>query len=343
MSPLWLVVIVGALVFGLWLLFARVWTRRSTLRTRAARFSLALAATMISLLAVEIVFHDFVVVSDGFGFTLASKRWMHLHWRPVNSLGYRDLEPDRASLDGRRVLLVVGDSFVAGHGTADYRDRFANVLGGLLGDGWRVRVVARRGWNTRQEARGLRRYPLDPDVVVLSYYSNDIEGAARRAGWPMPSLVRPPPGFLQPFVDHLYSVNWVYWRLVRFRDARAMGAIYRRYIDEIGRHKSVWTLHERELRSLLRAARRRGAERVLVVVFPNLVDPESSLPITSRVVGWMRRRGVETLDLYPRLAGRDTESLVVNRMDAHPSVALHREVARLLYDRLVSEGAVASR
>jgi len=333
MNPAVLTTVVFAILVALWQLFARVWTRPSGLRTAATRLSLSLGTLLICLVAAEVYCYNFVIVSDGFGFTLASHRWMQKHWWPVNSLGYRDLEPDSAAIAGRRLLVVVGDSFVAGDGTADYRDRFANVLGAHLGDGWRVNVVAKRGWNTPQEIAGLRRFPLAPDVVVLSYYVNDIEVAAAKAGRPRPGLVVPPPRLLRPFVDNLYSLNYAYWRLYRFREGGSMGAIYRRYLIEVARDDQIWLLQLRELRSLVQLAERR-AKRVVAVVFPTLVDTEASRPLTTKVVQLLRRRRVEVLDLAPRLAGRDTASLIVNRMNVHPSVALHHEVADLLYEML---------
>lgn len=80
---------------------------------------------------------------------------------------------------GIRRVLVLGDSFTAGHGVDEYRHRFSNVLGENLGDGWAVANVARVGWQTGQQIRALREFPYDPDIVVLSYTMNDILGVSR--------------------------------------------------------------------------------------------------------------------------------------------------------------------
>ena len=57
----------------------------------------------------------FFAQSDGFNLTLSSRNWFARYWQPINSLGYRDVEP-RAPRPGEKFVLVVGDSFVAGHG-----------------------------------------------------------------------------------------------------------------------------------------------------------------------------------------------------------------------------------
>ena len=80
----------------------------------------------------------FAVSSDAFGHTLASRQWFAKYWKPINSFGYRDIEHDLKNLGGKKLLFVVGDSFVAGHGITNPRDRFSDVLGAQLEENWEV-------------------------------------------------------------------------------------------------------------------------------------------------------------------------------------------------------------
>src|SRR5271165_2127144 len=107
---------------------------------------------------------------------------MTLYWKPVNTLGYRDIERTESEFLTRRSVLVVGDSFVAGVGIDEARQRFSDVLGDRLGKGWVVPNVAQLGSTTTDEIGAIHTYPFRLDRIILSYFINDIEGAAKRKG-----------------------------------------------------------------------------------------------------------------------------------------------------------------
>ena len=87
-----------------------------------------------TLIVLESFFRAFVVYPDGFSYTLASQKRLAEYWKPINSFGYRDIEHDLSSLGSKKILFVVGDSFVAGQGIDNPRDRFSDVLAAQLGD-----------------------------------------------------------------------------------------------------------------------------------------------------------------------------------------------------------------
>ena len=165
----------------------------SMVRSVLMNLSVSAAAVLYVFLALELLFYSSFVISDTFSFTLASQRWMETYWHPINALGYRDVEHDPAEFSNKQVLLVVGDSFVAGHGIARIEDRFSNVLQRNLGEHYLVVNVARNGWNTADEYQAIVSYPYKPKKIVLSYYINDILGAAERSGYVRPIRVEPSP------------------------------------------------------------------------------------------------------------------------------------------------------
>src|SRR5262245_21618978 len=90
---------------------------------RMARAIARLGLVALVLLAGEGVF-SMIDRSHAVGYTLAARLWFARHWTPPgNSFGYRDVEhPD----DGKKKLFVLGDSFVAGMGIRDVRERFTD-------------------------------------------------------------------------------------------------------------------------------------------------------------------------------------------------------------------------
>jgi hypothetical protein len=318
-------------VLALWLRLG--WRRRSRARAVVVRLVLAMAATGYALLALELGVYAFLDRSDSFGYTLAAKRWFAKHWRPLNSLQIRDVEHDPSALAAKRVVYVVGDSLVAGHGVRDPADRFANVLSARLGSDYEVVVLAKCGWHTIDELEAMRAYPAQPEVVVLSYYFNDVEHAVAAHGLRAPEPFAPPPPALRPLVQRSHLLNFVYWRVYRFANAAEIDRRAWAFFQDVWLRPDVWATHRAELLSVVDFARQRGS-RLIVAVFPQLREVERSRPYTARVVELMREQQVEVLDLTEHLAGRDPDDLIVGPLDNHPGVALHHEVGELLFERI---------
>ena len=132
---------------------------------------------------------------------MRGKAWFERHWKPVNSLGYRDAEPFPPK-PGQKSLVVLGDSFAAGHGVNRAEDRFSSVAATILGQDWQVFNVAKIGWDTMDETRALKAFPVKPDVVVLAYYLNDIFHAAQEEDFPLRFGVNLPRGLMKALTDH---------------------------------------------------------------------------------------------------------------------------------------------
>lgn len=305
-----------------------VWIQVSKLRSFLVNFSIFLSTSICLFLILEIVFCSFVI-SDGFNFTLASRLWFEKYWHPINSFGYRDIEHSPADFREKKVVYVVGDSFVAGQGISRIENRFSDILQRNLGDQYLVVVIAQPGWNTADEYKALLSYPYKPKRIILSYYVNDIIGANLKLGYGYPVHAERPHNLILKYsVDHSYFINFVYWRLYRFHN-RDMGSKDWEYLTASYSNPDIWKVHEAELSQLIFYLRNQDID-LRVVLFPNLTNVKGSALITTKVADFFQAHGVPVLNLQPLLEGRDPSSLIVNSLDAHPNEALNKEVAELL-------------
>jgi len=295
-------------------------------RTRALAVLVPVDAVLLTLLLLEVGMTLFFAQSDGFNLTLSSRNWFARYWQPINSLGYRDVEP-RAPRPGEKFVLVVGDSFVAGHGVNRAEDRFADVLERSLGPGWRVGNAARIGWDTMDEDRALRGYPVVPNLVVLAYFVNDIYGAAAIRHFPLKFPVRfphfPP---LKYVVDHFALANFVYWRLARMGNMEGAARLFWDRLRQAYADPGVWAEHASELDSIVSWCRERHIPLIALII-PHLADVAGTAPMTAKVAAYFRSQGVPTLDLTGRLLGRKPSDMMVNSVDSHANVALNAEMA----------------
>ena len=305
-----------------------------TLRRRNVVLGLctSLLSLWLLLLVLELFFKAFVIQSDAFGHTLAAKRWFERYWGPTNSFGFRDQEFDTRILASSRTLFVIGDSFVAGLGVNDPEDRFSNHLRRWMGSEWSVLNFGRNGWNTRHEIEALRSFPIHPDVIVWSYYLNDIAGAAAEHGHNKYIDLSISPSWVSALVENSYFVNFVYWRWFRVL-SRLEGGPFWEAIQADFDNKAIWNTHRQELLGVVDYIRHQHIA-LLVVVFPSLTDIIGSQKLTAQVADTFRIAGAPVIDLSDYLVGRDPRSLIVNSVDAHPNVDLHLEVAQIIYTHL---------
>jgi lysophospholipase L1-like esterase len=131
--------------------------------------------TIISI--IEIVFM-FVATSHGSGNAYSGKIWMQRYWNPINSLGFRDKEPENK----KNTILFVGDSFTAGWGLKNIEDRFDHQAISILAKKERTINginLGRYGADTKLEFSLTKSFisksKIHPKKIVLQFFVNDVD------------------------------------------------------------------------------------------------------------------------------------------------------------------------
>ncbi|MDD2387896.1 MAG: hypothetical protein PHP52_14060 [Bacteroidales bacterium] len=146
---------------------------KSTSNKTINNLSISFVSILSFFLIFEIIF-SFYTPSTNVFTDLSNQIWIKRYAQEKNSLGYRDEEPVDQS--GKKNILVIGDSFVAGHGVK-YDEMFVNILKNELTDNYNLFNLGVSGSHTDREFDSLLTYPIKPDIIVLCYYHNDIESA----------------------------------------------------------------------------------------------------------------------------------------------------------------------
>jgi len=269
--------------------------------------------------------------SHAVGYTLASRLWYAEHWNLRNRAGFRDAERDAEP--GRRVY-VLGDSFVAGVGIANVEERFTNLLHRRLAPEFRVYNLGRNGADTREEYRVLLDQREPPDLLILSYYTNDIQQACEESGLSVPGFE--PYANLPPLVRRVvrrsYLLDLLYWRLPQ----RDLGN-YEARLEECYARPEILARHLADLDRFVDHARTGGVP-MLVVAFPHLVNAVRTRRQIAPVILRFEERAVPVLDVFPLLEAIPVSERIVNRNDAHPSRRLNRVIADAALSLLESRG-----
>jgi len=333
-------IIVSSIVLfiAIFIISKYLWTRESKIRKYFIKLCITAFTVILLFLVTEVYFRFFFIQTDNFAFTLSSKLWLSKYWTPINSFGYRDTEHSESSLNGKKIIFVVGDSFVAGYGIKNYQDRFPNVLQKKLGQDYVVINIAQGGWATEDEYNAILSYPHKPDIIVLSYSMNDITDSAsvQKMGLGINKSINLPPttGIIKYFCDVSYSFNYFYYRLYRFYKSRDINEASLKNTLTCFLNETIWQNHKSSLLNIINYAKDQKIE-LIVLVFPLLVTRRAmkfGKIFTSKTVDFMKLNKVTVIDLVDKLMGRDPQELTVNALDGHPSVKLNREIGNLLVE-----------
>jgi len=317
--------VIAAILIG-----ASLQNRWQRLQYFAPRFLMAYLS-IVMLLGIGEFFFRYAYADSGWGFTLSYKNWEDLYWE-TNSLGFRDREWTPADWDDKTTVMVLGDSFAAGWGVPDVNQRFSNVLANQLGEDYAVVTVARPGGTPPRELAWALEHPLqEPDVIIYQYYMNDIDDAALRIDDKWIPQFPPPPKWID---QESYLANFLYWQLVPiiYTVNAPDGRSYWEWNDAAYQNFVIFDNLREELNAIMDYAEARDA-RLIVMLFPNMRDPVSSVGHLDGVASVFEARGyTDILKLYNEAAAWNPDDSTVSSRDAHPSAAFHQRVGDLLYE-----------
>jgi GDSL-like lipase/acylhydrolase family protein len=317
--------VVGYIAIGVVLVICVAQKRRARLRRVGSGLLVSYFTILLILGAGEVYFHCCYAESANVA-TLATQNWLARYWH-TNSWGFRDREWTPEDYAGKKTVVVLGDSFAAGWGLKDTAERFSDVLAAKLGDGYALMNAGVYGTSTPEQLNILKKFPVQkPDVVILQYFLNDIDYARLQLG------LLPQPSPTPDWALQSYLGNFIYWRFVAPLNPDAAKFDhwweddYKAY-DNVG----IWSIHQQELEDFINYVDSIHA-RLIVLIFPNLLDVVGSIAYVDRVAQVFQASGHnDVLKLFDAAAEWDQNDLVISKQDAHASVSFNRYVGETLY------------
>lgn len=330
---------IGYVVVGFVLLLALLTTGWTTEQARIAGAKIGkskwtgvlitLTTLLLIFLAGEWYLRLFNITTDGYGLTAMNYWWyQNFGLAQDNSLGYRDHEPLPNSPDLVRIA-VLGDSFAMGHGINSLDDTFAQVLESQLGTGYDVNLIADSGRDLDLHLPFLQQYPFPPNIVIYSYYMNDIDylltGTEEDPDANFTFIKDPN---LHWFVTEFFLPNYIYYNILQFTSQqRAEGFVSD--LTAAYENPQYWDEQQFRLNQLTDWCAEQDIE-LIVLIWPYLTAIEQSQPAVMRVSEVFNARGVPIVDMSPALSQHPVRQLIVNGFDAHPSTFAHQLAADAL-------------
>jgi hypothetical protein len=270
------------------------------------------------------------------------KKW-HKKNVHFNSLGLRDREFSSNKPENTFRILVLGDSQTLGHGIDRLEDTYPKKLEKKLNQkssniNFEVINVADSGWNTDTQLYKFLQYgiKLDPDLVILAYYLNDIP-------WPHEIKCSGKDVFRTPGIS--------IWGDIVFRSKAIKFFKFRknRLLEKFGDKISVpecfnlaydsraWEMEKFYLDHILMATQ---VKRIhfMVSLIPAMFSLDDNFPfkkINTKLNQYCSEKNIECIDLFKTtFKGADASSLVVSKYDRHLNAKAAEMVSDGMFEKL---------
>jgi hypothetical protein len=221
--------------------------------------------------------------------------------------------------DGRRRLLVLGDSFVFGEGVEE-GERFTDVLESMSPE-WRVDNLGMTGWGPDLMLRALEVVGLDlrPDAVLLCLYTHDF-----RRVHPLYAGV----GFRIPRFElrggELATIPYPPPRL-----SQKLRVLWAMSPSRLSYESPMWDVHAAILDRFRALAAEHGFA-LYVAFLPGRSDDEADRERRGWLAGYCVASGVTFVDLTEPILERPRNELFIAGGNPHWNAAGHRFVAGML-------------
>lgn len=249
----------------------------------------------------------------------------------TNSFGLRDDDYSVPKQPGRKRIVFLGDSFTFGWGVPQ-ADTYAKQLEKMMRQAGKTDEVINMGvgnYNSAMEVElfKLKGLKLEPDMVVLMYYINDVEPTPRINGasyhvlkhFYLPAYVNTKVKQLGMRNSHKDWLTW-YYRSIYAPESEGM-------------KKSGEALRE-----LVRICKERKI-KLLLVNIPDLRRLEN-YPFdfaTAHIRGFASEQQLPFLDLLPVFSPYEGKSLWVSPEDSHMNAKANTLAAEALFKKITGD------
>ena len=269
--------------------------------------------------------------SSGTGTGQAAQRWIQENWKPVNALGYRDMEIDETNNNNK--LIFLGDSFTAGYGVK-FDETYYYKVRKRFGEKYQFVNLGQPGASTQKEVANFdlftTKYGKNIDTVVHQYLGNDIDDYLPKDY--MAKISSDNRSELRKWIikhSEIASLVDSYF-FYRSFGQQYMNAIFSEFRDD-----KLLTSHLADLNNLYEKIHDANA-KVILLLFPFLNNDEiltQSTDYAAKVKKYFYskcRRGDALIDVFQIAAKLTASERIVSQLDAHPSVILHAKIGEAL-------------
>lgn len=282
----------------------------------------------------------------------------------INARGFRGPGPAASTEEGRKRLVVIGDSIAEGHGN-ELEQAFPALLNEhLQSSGWEVMNAGVQGASPIYYVTNAERYlALEPNAVLLLLYENDLrEDRVREMNYFKLPYLDDAENILQPSLPHSPPMSYLLLAVTRLRRKLFLSPLEQLIADNKKQTeqnseyrpspkadpfliapaslKECWQLSQSYLDYLTDIFEQHGTQLLVANLSIHAVRPESksgrqdyARTVDGYASTWAERRRLPFLSLLPVIRQAFQEkpaSEVIIKGDGHPTAETHTRIEATL-------------
>jgi hypothetical protein len=159
----------------------------------------------------------------------------------------------------------------------------------------------------------------------LSYYLNDIDYLMTGDRSPDANFDFPKDPTLSSFILNFFAPNFVYYNLMQFTSTTRTNNFQMSLVDA-HQDSELWQQQTAEFDKFITWNQEHNT-RLILLLWPQIRAVEASIPATEKVKAYFEAQGVEVVDMTDILKDQNPSAMIINRYDAHPSIAASKLAA----------------
>ncbi len=249
----------------------------------------------------------------------------------INSLGFRDREYTIEKTKNKKRIIFLGDSHTFGWGVP-FEGLFTKQLEKMLnkkGDKYEVINMGVGNYNSTMELElfKLKGLKLDPDMVILMYFINDVEPIPRKKSFSEYFIIK-----------HSYFFAFLFDRFSKSITRFDKNFTWDKYYSALYSSKNSQNLasNRKSIKELVELCKKNNIE-ILIVNIPELhMLKEYPFPYATEYIrGLAKEEDVPFLDLLPSFTEYEPKSLWVSLEDPHVNAKAHAIIAQQIYKEIL--------
>lgn len=298
------------------------------LKEKIRGFLLSFYIFLVFFIFLELIFMN-VVISSQNSYSLSAQKWLYKYYS-LNELGYRDV-PMNIRNPEKPAIVVLGDSFVAGHGIKNSRNRVSNLLQLKYEDKYEVFNLGIGGSNTVDEYERLKAFPIKPEIIILYHITDDILPNETWNNFPIPSQQY---GYLIEYlVEHSFFINFFFEHLIA---PKMLSSFFQ---SDISKNPLAYYMDEEKLNNHYNNVNKiieysdSINSKLIAVVFPDLTNGiEFSNLFSKYLIKFFQENNILVINVYDLLSGTTVKQRVINQFDSHPNEYVNLLISNNLFE-----------
>ena len=297
---------------------------------------LSITTLIIFVLIIESIFM-FVSYPFGSGDAYAGQLFNYKYWKPINSDGFRDENFSK----NENAIIFLGDSFTAGWGIKDTKNRFSEITEKELNDKeLKFYNIGQYGADSKIEFENLKKihkkYTPKCKKLVLQVLYNDIDPYLKNEMECNHNLQTLENTKTLGFKNGFYLINF----LDNFfpnssQKSIIKGCDYESKLKEGYSDSSIYNKMFIYHDSIINFCKKQNIKPI-VVYFPFMEDLnyDSKLNIGKRFKDYFKSKNVDFIDIKKNISQLTINQRKASKMDAHASEKVHEIVGRIVANKL---------